>query len=299
MPSSERLSEFAAVVAAGSISAAARELDLPRATLSRRISGLEAELGVRLLHRSTRRLVLTPAGEELSRRARRIVADASAAWDAVRRLDDVPRGLLRVSTTGSVLDELFVQFVAEFPEVDLEVRETTRHVDLIGEGVDVAVRFGTVRDPNLIVRKVASGRRVVVGSPDYLRRRGHPADPAELREHDCVVDFGGDFAPRRTWPLLAGGAVEVTGPLAGNATRLLAQAARSGLGLALLPWPLVADDVRSGALIVVLESSVGADASASLVYADREYIDPKVRVFVDRAVPVLEAAFGEVRATSF
>ncbi len=291
MPSNQRLSEFVAVVTEGSISAGARKLDMPRATLSRRISGLEAELGVRLLHRTTTRLVLTPAGQELSRRARRIEAEAAEAWRSVQRLDEVPRGLLRVSTTSTVLDEMLLAFVSEFPEVRLEVLETSRHVDLVGEGVDVAVRFGRVRDPDLIVRRVGSVRRLVVGSPGYLERCGSPSTPSELSEHACLVSFAGDEAPNRAWPLTAGGTVSVAGPLAGNAGRLLRKAAVDGLGLAFLSMPFVVADLASGRLVPVLEDTVSATTDMSVVFADREYIEPKVRVFVDRAVKVLERVF--------
>ena len=236
--------------------------------------------------------MLTPAGEQLYQRARRIVAEASEAWEAVRRLDDVPRGLLRVSATDAVLGDLFVDFLAEFPEVQLEVRSTTRHVDLIAEGVDVAIRFGPVKDPNLIVRKVADGRQIVVAAPDYIEARGLPTRPTELTDHDCIVGFAGEFSPTRTWPLLDGGAVPVGGRLACNELRLVARAARRGLGLALLPLPLVTDDLDRGTLVRALDDSVGQDAPVSIVYADREFIQPKVRAFVDRAVPVLQDAFG-------
>lgn len=292
MPQTNRLSEFAAIVEAGSISAAARALGMPRATLSRRISGLEAELGVRLMHRSTRRLVLTPAGEELHHRARRIVAEASEAWQAVRRLDDMPRGLLRVSATDAILGDLFVEFLADYPEIQLEVRSTTRHVDLIAEGVDVAIRFGPVKDPNLIVRKVANGRQIVVAAPEYIEDRGLPIRPSQLKDHDCIAGFAGDFSPTREWPLLAGGTVSVGGRLACNEIQLMVRGARRGLGLALLPLALVSDDLERGTLVPMLEDSVGQDAPVSIVFADREYIQPKVRAFVDRAVPALRARFG-------
>ena len=290
MPSTDRLNEFAEVVAAGSISGAARALGLPRATLSRRLSALEAELSVRLLHRGTRRLVLTPAGEELYRRARRIVADADEAWAAVRRLDDIPRGLLRVTVSGVRLPKLFTEFLRDYPEVQLEVRATTRHVDLVAEGVDVAVRFGEVKDPNLIVRRLLMDRLIVVGSPTYLELRGRPRHAAELAQHDCIVGFAGEWAPTRTWPLRAGGTVRVGGRLAGNDIGLMRAAARDDLGLALLASGLIASDLEAGRLVAVLEDTVGADTPVSIVYADREYIEPKVRVFVDRAVQVLTAA---------
>ena len=292
MPTADRLSEFAAVVASGSISAASRDLGLPRATLSRRLTELEQELGVRLLHRSTRRLTLTPAGEELHRRARRIVADAEEAWKSVRRLDDVPRGLLRVSAHTKMLGDLFVSFVQEFPEIELEVRSTTRHVDLIREGVDVAVRFGQVRDPNLIVRRVGGGRRVVVGSPAYFEQRGHPKSVSQLKNHSCIVDFAGDAVPNRSWPLLRGGSVKVKGPLAANDITLAVRAALAGVGLAMVPEELVTREIESGKLGVVLKEHIGTDAGVSVVYADREYIEPKVRAFVDRAVVMLSKMFA-------
>lgn len=292
MPATDRLTEFAAVAAAGSITAAARRLQLPRATLSRRLSALESELGVRLLHRTTRKLVLTPAGEELYHRARRIVADADEAWRAVRRLDDVPRGLLRVSLTANLLGEMCVAFAQEFPEVKLEVRSTSRHVDLIREGVDVAVRFGPVRDPNLIVRRVFEGRRVVVGAPAYLARHGVPTTASDLQHHACLVDFAGDFVPSPSWPLLEGGSVKVDGPIAANDLPLVARAACAGLGLAFLPRAVIAKPIERGELTVVLEDIVGGDASCSVVYADREYIEPKVRAFVDRAVTALAPPAG-------
>lgn len=287
MPSADRLGEFAAVVEAGSISSAARQLDLPRASLSRRITKLEATLGVRLLHRGTRRLVLTPAGEELYQRARRIVADAEAAWAAVRRLDGVPRGLLRVTVTGPIDRALVVGFLRDYPEIQLEVRHTTRVVDLVAEGIDVALRFGEVKDPNLVVRRLWSDRSVVVGSPEYLASAGAPTAASDLARHECLVAFAGEWAPQREWPLRGGGSVTVGGRLRCNDIGLLLDAAVAGLGLALLPSGLARRHVDAGSLVSLLEDEVGAEIPASLVYADREYIEPKVRAFIDRAAAQL------------
>lgn len=294
MPSNERLSEFAAVVAAGSISAAARALGLERATLSRRMSGLEADLGVLLFHRSTGHLRLTSAGKELSGRARRIVADADEAWSAVRRMDDVPRGVLRVSTVGDALDELLLNFVADFPEVHIEVIETSRVVDLIAESIDVAVRFGPVRDGNLIVRRIGEIKRIVVASPTYLKQHGCPASPKDLSDHHCIVGFS-DGAPAKTWPLREGGRVPVAGRVAHNDLRLPRAAALASIGLALLTTSLARDDIRDGTLIPVLPEVVGDSVAVSLVFPEREYLDPKVRVFVDRAIPVLKSAYGDAQ----
>ncbi len=292
MPSVDRLIEFTAILEAGSIAGGSRRLNLPRATLSRRLSALERELGVRLLHRRTRRLVLTPAGEELLGRARRIVADADAAWSAVRRLDDTPRGLLRVSVSSILDPSLFTDFLRDFPEVEIEVRASTRHVDLIADGVDVAIRFGEVTDADLIVRKVHQSRSVVVGSPAYLSDRPPPSHPDELADRECVVGFAGGWTPARRWPLRAGGTVPVGGRLAGNAVSLARAAALAGLGLALLPERMVRADIEEGLLVAVLEDVVGGDLPVSVVYADREFIDPKVRAFVDRAAQTLAEVFA-------
>lgn len=291
MPSTDRLHEFVAIVAAGSISGAARDLEVPRPTLSQRLSGLEKELGVRLLHRGTRSLVLTEAGQELHRRARRISADASSAWDAVRRLDDIPRGLLRVSVAAVTVPELFTNFVRDYPEVQLEVRETTQHVDLVAEGIDVAVRIGEIKDPSLIARRIRTVRSTVVAAPSYLSARGRPARPEELADHECIVGFAGEWTPSRSWPLLGGGTIPVGGRLAGNSMMLTRFAAIAGQGLALMPEPVVADHVSEGRLVPVLADSVGTEMPVSIVYTDREYIEAKVRVFVDRAAHVLSAAF--------
>lgn len=279
--------EFLEVTRAGSISAAARSLGLPRATLSRRMSALEAELGVRLIHRRTTRLALTHAGEELRLRAQRIVVDAKAAWDAVRRLDDTPRGLLRVSVTGPHFLHLFTQFLCDFPEVRLEVQSTTRHVDLLAEGVDVAMRVGNIRDKNLIARHVHSDRLVVVGSPAYLERRGYPTGASDLASHDCIVGFAGEWTPSMAWPLWDGGQVHVSVRLSANEIGLIHEAVLDGLGLALMPSTVVADNIRAETLHLVLKDIVGAELPISLVYADREFLDPKIRVFVDRALEVM------------
>ena len=279
--------EFLEVVRAGSISAASRKLGLPRPTLSRRMSGLEADLGVRLIHRRTNRLVLTLAGKELQQRAARVVSDADSAWATVRRLDDAPRGLLRVSMTGAYFPMLFNAFLQDFPEVQLEVQSTTRHVDLLAEGVDVAVRIGEVRDPNLIVRRIHTDRLMAVASPGYLAEHGEPERVEDLAQHDCIVGFAGNWTPSRSWPLLAGGRIPVHGRFAANEIELVHAAALDELGIALLPSAVIARDLEEGDLSGVLSEDVGAELPVSLVYADREFIDPKVRAFIDRAVKVI------------
>ena len=287
-PSVDRMREFLAIAEAGSISEAARGLGLPRATLSRRLSALEADLGTRLLIRRTTRLALTHAGEELRKRANRIVADAQEAWDAVRRLDETPRGLLRVSVTGPYFLDLFIQYLCDFPEVRVEVQSTPRHVDLLAEGVDVALRVGPVRDKDLIARRLHTDRLIAVASPDYLANRGTPLKSSELTKHSCIVGVFGDWTPNAKWPLLKGGEISVSGRLSANDIALVRKAAIDGLGIVLVASAVVAEDAQQGRLTPILLDQIGAEMPVSLVYADREFIDPKVRKFVDRAAETIQ-----------
>lgn len=290
MPSLDRLQEFAAIVDAGSVSEAARALDLPRTSLSRRLSALESDLGVRLMHRQTRRLVLTPAGEELYRRARRVVAEADAAWASLRQLDGAPRGALRVSVPDDRMARaaLFVEFAQEFPEVRLEVSVTPRHVDLVADGVDVALRFGPVSNESLIVRHLWSTRSFPVASAGYLERRGVPTSADALIDHDCIVGFGGGRAPDRTWPLLQGGSVPVSARFASSGLDLRIAAVERGLGIGLLPHGPLTRQLREGTLVPVLQDVVGVETPLNLVFVDRELMPPRMRLFIDRAIEYLD-----------
>ncbi|MEM7157668.1 MAG: LysR family transcriptional regulator [Myxococcota bacterium] len=294
MPSTDRLEEFARIIAEGSISAAARALDIPRATLSRRLSDLEEELGVRLVHRRTRSLVLTDAGKELYRRACSISSQAAEAWDAVRRLDQTPRGELHVSVSEGIEPDLFLDFLRDYPEVSLIVRKTPRYVDLVHEGIDVAIRYGRPTEPDLYIRQLTTIRTVVVASPKYLRRHGRPERAEDIGEHPCIRRAMEDGGPMESWPLRAGGSVPIAGRVATNDLALLKAAALRGEGLVLIPWPVVRDELRRGRLKTVLEDEIGDEFPVCLVHADREYIEPKVRAFVDRAVEVLPSRFETV-----
>lgn len=289
MPNSERLREFLCVTDEGSISSAARVMGIPRPTLSRRLGELEGELGVRLMHRQTRRLVLTPAGEELQRRARRVVAELDAVWDSVRRLDGQPRGPLRVSIPENheTYTRLFVDYAQAHPEVRLEISVDARHVDLVAEGIDVGIRAGAVRDPSLVARRLWTTRSVVVAAPEYLSLRGMPTEAAHLSEHDCITGHSENQARERPWPLVGGGEVSVRCRFAASSIRTRLEAAKRGIGLALVPLPLVEDELASGELRMVLDGVVGRSTPISLVFVDREFLPQRVRAFVDMAVVYL------------
>lgn len=291
--------DFVAILDHGSISAAARATGVPRPTLSRRLADLEAALGVRLVHRSTRSLTLTAAGQALLPRARQIVADARAAHAEVARLDDVPRGLLRLTVPpptpeGAFMGPMIQAWLAANPDVRAEVLSTTRAVDLAAEGFDVALRGGTVRASNLISRTLFRTTSVAVARPDLFGGSA-PTEPGDLATLPCVLGLGPGDVPQRSWPLRAGGAVTVDGRLATNDLVIRRAAALDGAGVTLLPERLVRDELARGDLVAVLPDLVGADAALRLVYIERAFLDPKVRSFVDHVVAwinAMEAASG-------
>jgi DNA-binding transcriptional LysR family regulator len=285
-PSPELFPEYIAVVEHGSISEAARVLGVPRASLSRRMSALEETLGVRLLHRQSRPLQLTAAGEELFRRAQRVQRDTEDTWDAVRVHDDKPRGLLRVSVPPNAPAFLafIVRFAKAYPEVELLVSSDARHVDLVAERIDVAIRIGNVRDPDLIARRFWRSKSLAVASPAYIKRFGLPETVEALRDHTCMRTFDGTWQPSSYWPLRDGSRVRVDGGLMCNDISLLVRAAHEGLGIAVLPRDLIADSLDTGALIEVLEAEVGSETLGHVVYVERNFVLPQVRAFVDALI---------------
>lgn len=291
----EGLTDFVAIVDAGSVSAAARELGMPRATLSRRLSRLEDRLGVRLVHRTTRKLAPSPAGVELYRRARHILANAREAEEAVRRLDGVPRGLLRVSTVPVVdplLGDLVLSFMERWPEVQLELSSTPRHVDLIAEGYDCALRGGLVRDQGLVARTIRSSRVSAWASTAYLATHGSPLTRDALSDHECIRSFDAVSArPVNVWPCFDGTSVPIRGRLATSDMTLVIHAVVRGRGIGLIPeeaLKVLDDEVRS-TLEPVLYDTVGMAGRLSVVYPEREHLDPKVRAFIDHVVAFLSA----------
>lgn len=287
------LDAYVAVVEAHSISAAARELGLPRATVSRQLARLEEHLGVRLVQRSTRRMTLTIAGEELYKRACRIVEETRAAEAAVRQIDDEPRGILRVSIpsglSADVMGAIFSSFAARFPEVQLHILATARAVDMRAERIDVAVRAGDVVDPTLVARTFVNTELIAVANPGYLSARGEPKNPEELERHRCLTGFARGVTPRLEWPLRAGGSISVTPWFSSSEPALLRVFALDQIGIALIPKVLVLADLQSGDLVPVLASEIGVRANASLVYPERDFLDPKVRAFIDHAVEWIAA----------
>lgn len=285
--------EFVAIVDAGSVAKAAQDLGLPRPTVSKRLARLEERLGVRLLHRTTRSMKLTKEGEVLYQRARHVVHAAHEAESAIRRLDNVPRGLLRVLVPPRVPESIFSEWIAEFlqtyPEVHLDVVGTDIHVDLVAEGFDVAMRHGAMEDSSLVSRTLVVNAEIAVASKEYLESRGIPAKASDLANHNCIVGYAGKNVPSHRWPLLDGGWTPVSGSLMTNQAILRVEAAKRHLGIAIVIDRMVDELLTSGELVAVLPNIVGRRDRVCLVYPDREFLEPKVRAFVDFIASKVEA----------
>jgi DNA-binding transcriptional LysR family regulator len=257
---------------------------MPKSTLSRKVAELEARLGARLLHRTTRKLQLTDVGRTYYAYAARAAAEVEAGEQAVRALEDAPRGRLRVTAPMNMdfLGPICAAYLARYPEVQLELVCTDRVISLVDEGFDVAIRAGQLSDSSLIARKLASFRSLVVASEDYLRRRGEPSSPGELERHDCVV-FGAGSGQGR-WLLESGEkrqTVEVSGRITTNDFAVIEDAVAGGLGLALLPQFRCAGAVDQGRLRRVLERWSGPVVPLHAVYPSIRHLSPKVSSFLE------------------
>ena len=278
------LQAFAKTVAAQSVSRAAAELGVPRATISRRLARLEERLGVRLIRRTTRSLRLTDAGETLYRHAQIVLDAVAQAEESVRRTDDLVRGDLRVSIPPIVstgFRAMLSNFARRHPSVRLHVHLASRHVDLLREGFDVALRASTELAPGLRARTLAESHMIAVASPAYLASFGVPRTARDLRKHRLLLGFARGDVPQSHWPRVGGGKVHVEGHFFANDVGLLADAAREGLGIALLPEAIVAPLIDSRELVRVLAKVIEGKSTVALVYPEREFLPPQVRAFVD------------------
>ena len=279
---------FARVAAAGSLAAAGRALGLSQTMVTKHVDGLEARLGARLLHRSTRRLTLTEAGRGYLDACARILAEIEEAEQAVAVGQAEPRGGLRMNVPVSFgvlqVAPLLAEFTARYPQVMIEVGLNDRLVDLIEEGWDLAVRIGVLRDSTLIARRLAPCRAVVCAAPAYLAARGTPGTVAELSGHNCLgytlsSRVGAD---RWSFGADAGVVAGISGTLRANNGDALRVAALAGLGVIYQPTFLVADDLRAGRLIALPLDHPTADVGhVHAVFRPDRRLPPKSRAMID------------------
>jgi DNA-binding transcriptional LysR family regulator len=288
---------FCRIVDAKSLSRAAAELRVPRATVSRRLARLETRLGVRLLRRTTRSLMLTDAGEALYRNARIVLDAVTQAEESVRRGDDAIRGDLRVSVPPMSDPEFFAMlcdFAKRYPDVRLHVHFSSRHVDLRRDGYDCALRAGPEIEPGLVARILSRDRMVAVASPQYLAERGVPRTRRDLRHHRCLMGFTRGELPQTHWPFAGSGKLQVAGTFFSNEITLLCDAAVRGLGIAFLPGLLVGRFLEKGTLVQVLPGSLEGESRFAIVYPEREFVPPQVRAFVDTVAAWVPRVIGTI-----
>ena len=270
------LTLFLRVLDLGSITAAAHSLDLSVAVASQRLKRLERELGVRLLHRTTRRLHPTPEGVALAERGRVLVEDLESLGAGLREAATEIAGTLRVTLSASFgrqhVSPLLPKFLARHPKLRLSVHLSDQVVDLVSEGFDLAIRIGAMEDSQLVARRIAANRRVLCASPDYLRRRGQLKVPRDLQDHECLLLFGSS-GRQDVWRLHdAQGKempVRVQGRFESNLGELLRDASVAGEGIAIHSLWHVADDLRTGRLQVVLPDFPLATTAISAVMANQ------------------------------
>lgn len=285
---------FVEVADRGSLSAAAAHLDMSRAMVSRYLAELEEWVGVRLLHRTTRRLSLTPAGAETLPRCRRMLDLVGDMRDAVATPEASPRGLLRVTAPMSFGTSQLVgvvsEFVGRYPGAAVDLMLVDRAVNLVEERVDLAVRITNDVDPNLIARHLADCRSLVCAAPAYLERAGLPARAEDLSLHNCLTH---SYYGRSLWRFVRDGEtvdVPVSGNITANEAVVLMRAALGGAGIALLPTYLAAPEVAAGRLRAILPECEPQVLGIHGVYASRRQMPLILRAMLDFLVERLGSA---------
>jgi DNA-binding transcriptional LysR family regulator len=289
------------VVQAGSFRAAAQALGMPKTTVSRKVSELEAQLGVQLLQRTTRRHSLTDAGVAFVEEAEAAIARLEAAQEAVAELQREPRGTLRV-TTAVTIGELFLapvlaEFLEAFPAVDVLLQLTDRPVDLVAERFDVAIRAGVLPESSLIAIRLGSSTFRVVASPAYLTRHGTPQRPSDLTSHACLRFTRSGLEVRSNWPFGSGARaseVPVAGRLVSDDFVVLRTAAEQGLGIARLPGLLVHESIQAGRLVALLDDQAPPADPLHLLYPGGGRLPARTRAFIDFVQPRMAQALAEV-----
>ena len=273
----EEILAFTRVVQGSGFTAAARALGMPKSTVSRKVSELEARVGARLLQRTTRTVSLTDVGRVYYEHCVRIVAEIEEAELAVASLQSTPRGLLRVTVplTLSLLGPILAEYLSRYPDVRIDLVCTDRRVDLVEERFDLALRAGATPDSSVIARRLGQIRRRLVAAPQVVKKLGKPKDLADLETKPCLA-----FAPEgSTWDLERGAKsarVTVAPRLVTNDYEMLRSVARAGFGIALLPEHLCAEDLREGRLVSVLDSWSAPEVPVFALYPSARHLSPTV-----------------------
>jgi len=285
---------FTAVVDSGSFAGAADKLEMSRGMATRYVTQLEVHLGVRLLHRTTRKLSLTVAGEGYYQRALQIISSIEDAELSVTQGTVNPGGLLRITASSGFvyghLDHAIAAYLQRFPRVEIDLMASERMVDLVDEGIDLAIRIANKLPQGLIARRLAPIQLAVCASPAYCEAHGIPQSPEELTEHNCL--FFSSSTYRNKWSFSRDGeeqTVQVKGNFHINNGNVLVNAALEGMGIIYEPVFLVYEAIKQKRLVQILKDWETDEFSLSAVYANRQFLPPKVRSFIDFLVEY----FGE------
>jgi DNA-binding transcriptional LysR family regulator len=285
---------FVQVVQAGGFSAAARRLDMPKSTVSRRVAELESQLGARLLQRTTRSLALTDVGSAYYARVERALSELSDAERAVAELHDTPRGVLRVSAPVDLAHLMMVEIAGmyqrTYPEVSLVLDVDNRRVDLVADGYDLALRASAkLDDSSLVARRLLTTTHALIASTAYLAQHGEPRRPDELGAHDLVL-FRNEKLHERLKLQRDGQSetVEVHGRISSNDLGFVKRAALEGLGIAALPLFGCCEELRDGRLRRVLPRHDLGTSNLYAVYPSARHLTPKVRAFIELTAEHLE-----------
>jgi DNA-binding transcriptional LysR family regulator len=291
----EGIATFARVVEAGSFSAAAQRLKVSKSAVSAHVQRLEERLGVRLLNRTTRHLSMTEAGSAYYRHCAHILAEAEAAEQTAAALQHQPRGKLSISAPDTFgwmhVAPAIPDFLERYPGLAIDISLSERHVNLVDEGLDLAIRIGVLADSPLVVRRLAPSRLVLCAAPAYLAAHGNPGTLQELARHNCICFSAMPWGDE--WRLVGKSGevrVAVGGAYCSNSAEMLRNAALAGVGITILPTWVVADDLRSGALAQTLRGWEPPASTIYAVYPGNRLMSAKVRAFVDHLV----RRFGKV-----
>lgn len=287
MDSLTDIAVFAQVVDSGSFTAAAERLSLSKSVVSKYVTRLEDHLGARLLNRTTRRLSLTEVGRVFYERSQRGLQEIEQAEAEVSRLQDKPRGTLRLNTPMSFgimhIAPALPEFHRRYPEISIDMNLDDRQVDVIEEGFDLSIRISELPDSALVARRLAPCRHVIVASTEYLERNGIPSTPEDLVQHNIISYRYQESA--REWHFRSSDNRTITVPISGNVqmnnSLALREALLGGMGVTRTPTFVVGGDIQSGLLQPVLTSYEILEVSIYIVYPQRRHLSPKVRAFVE------------------
>lgn len=296
----ERIHLIAAFVLVADSMSFARAAEIARissSTLSRKVSKLEDLLGLRLLERTTRKVVFTELGEIYYQQCRDVLGRLRETDEMIASYNSEPQGLLRVSFPVAFgrleLSDIISDFIATYPKVKVEANYTDRFVDILEEGYNAVVRIGALPDSSLVARKIGRNRKLLVASSEYLQRHGTPQTPEELAEHDCLC-FSRYARSGTTWQFRLGERIEtvrVAGDFRSDSSEAIAQAAQHGAGIAIVASYLCIDAVERGELVVLLpEWSLLPESNVYICYPSNRHLLPKTRAFSDFIVQRLRPA---------